>query len=91
MQITRGRYNTKLFLTLTPAGADSDLNAMTTAPSQAEVTDLNCSDHSTTSIIIIIIIKIIIIMLDKAKGELIIGKVATETIKKEATLLEDTT
>ena len=47
-QITRGRYNTKLFLTLTPAGADSDLNATTTAPSQAEVTDLNSSDHSTT-------------------------------------------
>ena len=41
--------NTKLFLTLTPAGADSDLNATTTAPSQAEVTDLNRSDHSTTS------------------------------------------
>ena len=37
------------FLTLTPAGADLDLNATTTAPSQAEVTDLNCSDHSTTS------------------------------------------
>ena len=28
-QITRGRYNTKHFLTLTPAGAESDLNATT--------------------------------------------------------------
>ena len=50
-QITRGRYNTKLFLFLahTPAGAESDLNAAAAAPSQTEVTDLNCSDHSTTS------------------------------------------
>ena len=33
----------------TPAGAESDLNAAAAAPSQTEVTDLNCSDHSTTS------------------------------------------
>ena len=33
----------------TPAGAESDLNAAAGAPSQTEVTDLNCSDHSTTS------------------------------------------
>ena len=50
MQITRGRYNTKhFFLAHTPAGAESDLNAAAAAPSQTEVTDLNCSDHSTTS------------------------------------------
>ena len=48
-QITRGRYNTKYFLAHTPAGAESDLNAAAAAPSQTEVTDLNCSDHSTTS------------------------------------------
>ena len=33
----------------TPAGAELDLNAAAAAPSQTEVTDLNCSDHSTTS------------------------------------------
>ena len=44
----RGRYNTKHFLAHTPAGAESDLNAAAAAPSQTEVTDLNCSDHSTT-------------------------------------------
>ena len=37
------------FLSHTPAGAESDLNAVAAAPSQTEVTDLNCSDHSTTS------------------------------------------
>ena len=37
------------FLAHTPAGAESDLNAAAAAPSQTEVTDLNCSDHSTTS------------------------------------------
>ena len=37
------------FLAHTPAGAESDLNAAAVAPSQTEVTDLNCSDHSTTS------------------------------------------
>ena len=37
------------FLSHTPAGAESDLNAAAAAPSQTEVTDLNCSDHSTTS------------------------------------------
>ena len=47
-QITRGRYNTK-YLTLTAAGAESDLNAAAAAPSQTEVTGLNCSHHSTTS------------------------------------------
>ena len=41
--------NTKHFLAHTPAGAESDLNAAAAAPSQTEVTDLNCSDHSTTS------------------------------------------
>ena len=48
-QITQGRYNTKHFLAHTPAGAESDLNAAAAAPSQTEVTDLNCSDHSTAS------------------------------------------
>ena len=38
-----------IFLAHTPAGAESDLNAAAAAPSQIEVTDLNCSDHSTTS------------------------------------------
>ena len=33
----------------TPAGAESDSNPTAAAPSQKEVTDLNCSDHSTTS------------------------------------------
>ena len=37
------------FLIHTPAGAESDLNAAAAAPSLTEVTDLNCSDHSTTS------------------------------------------
>ena len=32
-----------------PAGAESDSNPTAAAPSQTEVTDLNCSDHSTTS------------------------------------------
>ena len=48
-QITRGRYNTTHFLAHTPAGAESDLNATAAAPSQTEVTDLNCSEYSTTS------------------------------------------
>ena len=34
-----------IFLAHTPAGAQSDLNAAAAAPSQTEVTDLNCSDH----------------------------------------------
>ena len=38
-----------IFLAHTPAGVESDLNAAAAAPSQMEVTDLNCSDHSTTS------------------------------------------
>ena len=38
-----------IFLAHTPAGAQSDLNAAAAAPSRTEVTDLNCSDHSTTS------------------------------------------
>ena len=37
------------FLAHTPAGAESDLNAAAGAPSQTEVTDLNCSYHLTTS------------------------------------------
>ena len=37
-----------IFLAHTLAGAESDLNAAAAAPSQTEVTDLNCSDHSTT-------------------------------------------
>ena len=42
--------NTKhFFLAHTPAGAESDLYAAAAAPSQTEVTDLNFSDHSTTS------------------------------------------
>ena len=32
-----------------PAGAESDSNPTATAPSQTEITDLNRSDHSTTS------------------------------------------
>ena len=32
-----------------PAGVESDSNPTTAAPSQTEVTNLNCSDHSTTS------------------------------------------
>ena len=42
-------YYTKHFFSHTPAGAESDLNTAAAAPSQTEVTDLNCSDHSTTS------------------------------------------
>ena len=38
-----------IFLAHAPAGAESDLNAAAAAPSQTEVTDLNCSDQSTTS------------------------------------------
>ena len=34
-----------IFLAHTPAGAESDLNAAAAAPSQTEVTDLNCSDQ----------------------------------------------
>ena len=37
-----------IFLAHTPAGAESDLNAAAAAPSQTEVTDLNCSDQLTT-------------------------------------------
>ena len=44
-----GDITTNIFLALTPTGAESDLNAAAVAPSQTEVTDLNCSDHSTTS------------------------------------------
>ena len=32
-----------------PTGAESDSNPMAAAPSQTEITDPNCSDHSTTS------------------------------------------
>ena len=44
-----GDITPNIFLALTPAGAESDLNAAVAAPSQTEVTDLNCSDHLTTS------------------------------------------
>ena len=44
-----GDITPNIFLAHTPAGAESDLNAAAAAPSQKEVTDLNCSDHSTTS------------------------------------------
>ena len=43
-----GDITPNIFLAHTPAGAESDLNAAAAAPSQTEVTDLNCSDHSTT-------------------------------------------
>ena len=46
-QITRGDITPNIFLAHAPAGAESDLNAAAAAPSQTEVTDLNCSDHST--------------------------------------------
>ena len=42
--IDNNNNNTKhFFLSHTPAGAESDLNAAAAAPSQTEVTDLNCS------------------------------------------------
>ena len=44
-----GDITPNIFLADTPAGAESDLNAAAATPSQTEVTDLNCSDHSTTS------------------------------------------
>ena len=44
------------FLAHTPACAESDLNAAAAAPSQSEVTDLNCSDHSTSSILLFILL-----------------------------------
>ena len=44
-----GDITPNIFLAHTPAGAESDLTAAAAAPSQTEVTDLNCSDHSTTS------------------------------------------
>ena len=44
-----GDITPSIFLAHTPAGAESDLNAAAAAPSQTEVTNLNCSDHSTTS------------------------------------------
>ena len=43
-----GDITPNIFLAHTHAGAESDLNAAAAAPSQTEVTDLNCSDHSTT-------------------------------------------
>ena len=33
----------------TSAGVESDSNPTAAAPGQTEITDLNCSDHSTTS------------------------------------------
>ena len=48
--INNNNNDTKHFFPAhTPAGAESDLNTAAAAPSQTEVTDLNCSDHSTTS------------------------------------------
>ena len=44
-----GEITPNIFLAHSPAGAESDLNAAAAAPSQTKVTDLNCSDHSTTS------------------------------------------
>ena len=44
-----GDITPNIFLAYTPVGVESDLNAVAAAPSQTEVTDLNCSDHSTTS------------------------------------------
>ena len=44
-----GDITPNILLAHTPAGAESDLNAAAAVPSQTEVTDLNCSDHSTTS------------------------------------------
>ena len=44
-----GDITPNIFLAHTPAGAESDLNAAAAAPSQTEVTDLNCSDYSITS------------------------------------------
>ena len=41
--------NTKNHSHSSPAGADSDSNPTAAAPSQTEITDLNCSDHATTS------------------------------------------
>ena len=38
-----------IFLAHTPAGAESDSNPTAAAPSQTEITDVNRSDHSTTS------------------------------------------
>ena len=44
-----GDITPNIFLAHTTAGAELDLNAVAAAPIQTEVTDLNCSDHSTTS------------------------------------------
>ena len=41
-----GRYIPKNHSHSSPAGAESDSNPTAAAPSQTEVTDLNCSDHS---------------------------------------------
>ena len=38
-----------IILTFSPAGAESDSNPTAPTPSQTEITDLNCSDHSTAS------------------------------------------
>ena len=43
-----GDIKPNMFLAHTPVGAESDLNAAAAAPSQTDITDLNCSDHSTT-------------------------------------------
>ena len=45
-----GRYIPKNHSHSSPAGAESDSNHTAAAPSQTEITDLNCSNHSTTSL-----------------------------------------
>ena len=42
-------YSAKNHSHFSPAGAESDSNPTAAAPSQTEITGLNCSDHSTTS------------------------------------------
>ena len=44
-----GDITSNIFPAHTPAGAESDLNAAAAAPSQTEVTDLNCSDNGYVS------------------------------------------
>ena len=46
---SRGEIYTKHHSHFSPAGAESDSKPTAPAPSQTEVTNLNCSDHSTTS------------------------------------------
>ena len=46
---SRGEIYTKHHSHSSPAGAESDSNPTAAAPSQTEITDVNRSDHSTTS------------------------------------------